>query len=284
MASDHPTLNRRNWLAMAAASLLANPAEAALPLLLAHEAAPGVDPAGWLVSEKLDGVRAAWDGQRLRFRSGRQVRAPAWFVSRLPRTPLDGELWLGRGRFDELSGLVRRDAPDDTAWRAVRYMVFELPGAPGTFAERAAQLERLAAAAAVPSLQAVAQQAIADRGALIQLLDTVVAQGGEGLMLHRADAPYVTGRNPALLKLKRLHDAEAVVLAHLPGHGRHAGRLGALRVRSDDGVVFDLGTGLSDADREDPPPLGSRVTFAYRGRTPQGVPRFASFLRIRREH
>lgn len=283
MASETLTLNRRRWLALAAAAIAARPAEATLPLLLAHEADERIDPAGWLVSEKLDGVRAAWDGQQLRFRSGRPVVAPAWFVASLPRTPLDGELWLGRGRFDELSGLVRRGEPDDAPWRAVRYMVFELPGATGSFAERAEHLARLAAAVAVPSLQAVAQQTVPDRAALMRWLDAVVEQGGEGLMLHRADAPYVTGRNSALLKLKRQQDAEAVVLAHLPGRGRHAGRLGALRVRGDDGLVFDLGTGFSDRDREQPPAVGSRVTYVYRGRTPQGLPRFASFLRGRAE-
>lgn len=280
----HPCVfNRRQWLMLAAVALSAGPAQVALPLLLAHEADERIDPAGWLVSEKLDGVRALWDGQQLRFRSGRIVPAPAWFLAHLPRHPLDGELWLGRGRFDELSGLVRRGAPEESAWRDVRYMLFELPGAPGPFDQRARQLAQWASAAAVPWLQAVDQQVVSDRGTLRRLLDAVIGQGGEGLMLHRADALYVTGRSPALLKLKRQQDAEAQVLAHLPGRGRHAGRLGALRVRSDDGRVFDLGSGFSDADREQPPPLGSRVTYLYRGRTPSGVPRFASFLRRRAE-
>lgn len=283
MACDRSALTRRQCLLAAAAVLAAGPAHAALPLLLAPEADALIDPAGWLVSEKLDGVRAAWDGRQLRFRSGRVVPAPAWFLSRLPATPLDGELWLGRGRFDEVSGLVRRDEPDETAWHEVRYMLFELPGAPGTFAERARTLVRIADAADAPALQAVPQQEVPDRPALMRWLDRVLEAGGEGLMLNRADAHYLTGRSAALLKLKRQQDAEATVLAHLPGRGRHAGRLGALRVRSDDGLVFDLGTGFTDTDREQPPPPGSRVTFAYRGRTPQGVPRFASFVRMRAE-
>ena len=281
----HPQVfNRRQWLMLAAAALSAGSANAAWPPpLLAQETDDRIDPTGWLVSEKFDGVRALWDGQQLRFRSGRPLPAPAWFLARLPGMPLDGELWLGHGRFDELSGLVRRGAPDDAAWRGVRYMLFELPGAPGPFVQRARQLAQLASDAAVPWLQAAAQETVADRSALTRLLDTVIAQGGEGLMLHRADAPYVTGRSDALLKLKRQQDAEAVVLAHLPGRGRHAGHLGALRVRSADGLVFDLGSGFSDADREQPPPLGSQVTYRYRGRTPQGLPRFASFLRVRPE-
>jgi DNA ligase-1 len=252
-----------------------------LPLLLAQEARADIDPAGRLVSEKYDGARALWDGSRLRFRSGLPVAAPAWFTAFLPATPLDGELWLGRGRFEALSAAVRRHVPDDAEWRQIRYMVFELPAAGGRFAERAAAIESLVRETGAPALVAVAQSRLGGREALRQRLAEVVRGGGEGLVLHRADAPVQSGRSGALLKLKPVQDAEAVVTAHLPGRGRHAGRLGALRVRTDEGVVFDLGTGFSDAVRQAPPPLGSRVTFTYRGSTEGGVPRFASFLRLR---
>lgn len=283
MGPDACRLNRRHWLALAAAAAAAGPrpVEAALPLLLAQDTDGDIDPAGWLVSEKYDGVRAFWDGAQLRFRGGSAVAAPAWFLARLPKAPLDGELWLGRGRFDLLSGLVRRAAPDDAGWRELRYMVFELPGASGDFARRAAELARLAADAGWPQLQAVPQSSVESRQALSDRLEAVVRAGGEGLMLHRADAPYLTGRRPVLLKLKPQRDADAVVVAHLPGQGRHAGRLGALRVRQADGTEFHLGTGFSDAQRDEPPPPGSTVTFTYRGLTPQGLPRFASFLRVR---
>jgi DNA ligase-1 len=252
-----------------------------LILPLAKEAPADVDPAGHLVSEKYDGARALWDGRTLRFRSGLPVAAPAWFTARLPAVALDGELWLGRGRFEALSGAVRRQQPDDTEWRQIRYMVFELPDAPGGFTQRAARIEAIATAARWPQLVAVAQRPVADRAALRTRLNEVVAGGGEGLVLHRADAPYATGRNPALLKLKPLHDAEAVVVAHLPGHGKHAGRLGALRVRTPDGVEFQIGTGFSDLQRDQPPRIGAVVTYTHRGLTAGEVPRFASFLRVR---
>ncbi len=100
-------------------------------------------------------------------------------------------------------------------------------------------------------------------------------------MLHLAEAPYVTGRSDVLLKLKPLLDTEAVVLRHIPGKGRHAGRLGALEVRRKDGIVFRLGTGFSDPVRGNPPAVGSVVTYTYRDVTPSGKPRFASFLRVR---
>ena len=247
--------------------------------LLAREWPVHGDPAGFLVSEKFDGVRALWDGQSLRFRSGRLISAPAWFIARLPAQPLDGELWLGRGRFEVLSGLVRRQPLDDAGWQALQYQVFELPAAGGSFAERAATLPSLCAQVDWPALQAVAQQAVASRAALQQRLDEVVAGGGEGLVLHQADAPQASGRSPWLWKHKPLHDAEAQVLAHLPGQGRYAGQLGALRVRADTGKLLAIGTGFSDADRQQPPAIGQRITFTYRGLTAGGVPRFASYLR-----
>ncbi|HMO47221.1 MAG TPA: DNA ligase [Rubrivivax sp.] len=256
-------------------------AQARLPLLLARDAPRTLDPRGWLVSEKYDGVRAVWDGQVLRFRSGTPIVAPAWFTQQLPRQPLDGELWLGRGSFEALSGIVRRQQAHAAAWRELRYMLFELPGAPGPFADRAQRLQQLVRHAGWTQLLAVEQSALESAAALQRRLEQVLRAGGEGLMLHRADAPYLTGRSAALLKLKPQQDDEAQVLAHVAGRGKHAGRLGALRVRSASGVEFQLGTGFSGAEREAPPPPGSWVTFTHRGFTADGVPRFASYLRMR---
>ncbi len=273
-------ITRRGLLAAALAGT-ALPAAAKPVLMLAREAAAGIDPAGWLVSEKYDGVRAVWNGRALAFRSGLPVHAPAWFTARLPALPLDGELWLGRGSFESLAGAVRRARPLDAEWRALRYMVFDLPGAAGSFAERAARVAALAEAARWPQLVAVPQDTLPDRAALARRLESVVQGGGEGLVLHRAAAPWRAGRSDDLLKLKPLHDAEAVVLGHEPGQGRFAGRLGALRVRNEDGVEFLVGTGFSEAQRANPPNEGSVITYTHRGFTAQGVPRFASFLRLR---
>ncbi|HYN62083.1 MAG TPA: DNA ligase [Rubrivivax sp.] len=280
---SHQLLTRRAFVAsMALLPALARPASTprAPALLLAHEAAPGIDPAGYLVSEKYDGVRMHWDGRELRFRSGLPVQAPGWFVERLPASPLDGEIWLGRGRFEELVGIVRRRTVDDADWRRLRYMVFDLPGGEGEFSARAERIRLLAQQARWPQLVAVDHSLIADRQALQRRLDEVVQGDGEGLMLHRSDARYRAGRSRDLLKLKPLHDAEAQVIAHVAGRGKHAGRLGALHVRTRDGIQFLIGTGFSDAQRESPPPVGVRVSFTHHGFTDRGVPRFASFLRV----
>jgi DNA ligase-1 len=242
---------------------------------------PDRSPEGFLVSEKFDGVRAVWDGQRLRFRSGREIAAPEGFVRALPDHVLDGELWLGHGQFDRLSGLVRQQRPDDVGWRAVRYLVFDAPTQPGTFEARWQALQTVIAAVNEPWLQRVEQLRMGDATALQQRLQAVVGAGGEGLVLHRADARWRSGRSDALFKLKPEMDEEAEVVGYQPGKGRHAGLTGALQVRTPEGLIFELGSGLSDAQRRRPPELGTWVTYRYRDRTPNGVPRFATFVRAR---
>jgi DNA ligase-1 len=174
------------------------------------------DPARYLVSEKYDGVRAFWDGRVLRHRSGWNVNALAWFTARLPADPLDGELWLGRGRFDALSAIVRRQVPVDAEWRQLCYVVFELPGGAADFAQRAQRIAAIVVATGWPARVAAEQCAVADRAALHGRLACTVAAGGEGLVLHRADAAYCSGRSDALLKLKPELDTEATVIGHPP--------------------------------------------------------------------
>lgn len=251
--------------------------------LLANVLGPDVDVRQYLVSEKYDGVRAAWDGNKLYYRSGNEVNAPAWFRARLPAQKLDGELWLGRGRFEQLSGIMKKNIPDDAAWRQVNYMVFELPDEPGPFTQRYAKIVDLIKRVDWPQLKAVEQLRIADRGELKRKLDSVVQQGGEGLMLHLADAPYITGRSDALLKLKPAMDTEAKVIGHIPGKGKYHGVLGALEMETPQGKRFRIGTGFSDEVREHPPAIGAIVTYKYNGLTKKGVPRFASYLRVRQE-
>lgn len=275
-------LSRRVLLCALAQAWLAGDSSAAQApaLLLAQNAPARLDPQGYLVSEKLDGVRAFWTGRRLLFRSGIEIAAPDWFTARLPSRPLDGELWMARGRFEALSAAVRRNVPLDAEWRSVRYMLFELPDAPGGFEQRVAELTSISETVAWAGLQAVEQARIETPAALHRRLREVVAAGGEGLMLHRADAAYASGRSELLLKLKPIDDSEATVIAHEPGQGRLSGRLGALRVRSPEGREFSIGSGLSEGDRRAPPPVGSLVRYRFRGLTNSGLPRFATFVRV----
>ncbi len=258
-------------------------AEAQPGLALANVYRGGVDVTRYWVSEKLDGVRARWDGAVLRSRRGNPFHAPPWFVEGFPDVLLDGELWAGRGTFERLSGTVRRAVPDDDAWRGVRFLVFDLPAHPADFNGRLRRLRELFASLRSPYIGLVEQFRVADHAALMAALDRVVAAGGEGLMLHDGNARYRSGRTDDLLKVKRYDDAEAVVVAHLPGRGRFAGLLGSLLVETPDGRRFRLGSGFSVEERRRPPPVGATVTYKYFGLTRNGIPRFASFLRVRRD-
>lgn len=248
-------------------------------VLLAKPWHAGINPADYWVSEKLDGVRGVWDGKTLRFRSGNPVHAPAWFIAALPPFALDGELWIARERFDAVSAILRKDVPVDAEWRQVQYMIFEAPGAPGSFSDRIAHISKLIAMARQPWLQQIEQFRVASRADLKAKLTEITQQGGEGLVLHKTDARYTTGRSDVLLKFKPQEDAEAKVVAHVPGKGRNAGKLGALLVETPEGRRFRIGTGFTDAQRSAPPAIGSMITYRYRELTSSGLPRFASYLR-----
>ena len=241
------------------------------------------DASLYRVSEKLDGVRAYWNGRELLSRNGHRFSAPDWFVAGFPDTPLDGELWLGRGRFNELSAAVRRYQPDEAEWQQIRFMVFDLPASELPFEARLTALKSLFSRHDSPYFALIEQRRLSDNAALAAYLAEVEALGGEGLMLRHRDSHYQPTRNQDLLKLKRFQDAEARVLAHLPGQGKYQGMLGALLVEMPDGRRFKLGTGFSDQQRQQPPPVGATVTYRYQGRTAQQLPRFASFVRIRND-
>lgn len=278
--------NRRGaLLALAGATTLVPKAPAARPTpdhMQAGRYEPGQSVAGFLVSEKLDGVRGRWDGHSLWTRSGRLITSPEAFRSAWPDMALDGELWAGRGRFLQAVAAVR-DGPDSPAWQGMRFMVFDAPFLPGAFGLPGGRLEIFSEAvrhAGSPTLMALEQVQAPHPEALAARLQALSAEGGEGLMLHRAKALYQPGRSSDLLKYKPFDDAYAQVVQALPGKGRFKGMAGALLVQTLEGHRLRLGTGLGDALRRDPPAPGSWVSYRFQGRHPGGLPRFASFLRV----
>lgn len=251
-------------------------------LLLANVWTPAIDPAGWWVSEKYDGLRGFWDGEKLWSRKGNAIQAPEYFLAELPKgVALDGELWIGRGKFEETISTVLSQTPDER-WKGVRFMVFDAPQAPGTFEQRMEFLKATVPATYV-FVKLVVQERCKGTKQLLAELDRVVALGAEGLMLRKPESEYDPKRSPTLLKVKPQDDAEATVIAHLPGKGKNAGRLGSIRVRTEDGREFSIGTGFTDAQRENPPAIGTLITYRYRGLTAKGLPRFPSFLRVRKD-
>jgi DNA ligase-1 len=250
-------------------------------LALAGVYEKGIELESYWVSEKLDGVRAYWDGEGFISRGGHHYRAPEWFTRNFPEQPLDGELWMGRGQFAELSGAVRRAEPVDDQWREIRFMVFDLPESGQSFTSRIALMRDALLPPPSPFIAMVKQSPAVSHQQLMEVLDRTVAAGGEGLMLRHGDSYYSTGRSSELLKVKRYSDAEAVVVGHLPGKGKYTGQLGALQVELDNGRQLRLGTGFSDTERASPPEIGAIITYKYYGYTASGLPRFASFLRVR---
>lgn len=265
-------------------------AQAGPPLALAERYQNSVNIKQYLVSEKLDGVRGYWDGSQLLTRQGNPINAPIWFTHNWPDRKLDGELWIARGQFDQVSAIVRRLQSDANDWRRIKFMVFDLhpqaghPDSP--FTTRLQELTQLINASGNPHLALIEQFDVSDDKALLSLLTQRVGLGAEGLMLHKRDAAYRIGRSDDILKLKPYWDAEARVIAHLPGKGKYLGKMGALLVEatSDTNIVgrrFRIGTGFSDRDRAFPPPVGTIITYQFHGYTSKGLPRFSSYLRVR---
>ncbi len=254
---------------------------AATQLAKTWNAQTPLDVRQYWVSEKLDGIRARWTGKQLLSRNGHPFHPPASFTRGFPNTVMDGELWIDRGRFQDVAATVRDDIPDETAWGKVKLMLFDLPEHPGSFTQRIDAMQALVNEANNPQLRMIEQYRIADQASLLKALKEVEQKGGEGLMLQHQDHHYSDGRTEALLKVKSYADAEATVIGYTAGKGKYAGMTGALRVRTEEGLEFKLGSGLSDQLRRHPPAIGSVITYKFYGKTRSGKPRFASFMRVR---
>lgn len=237
------------------------------------------------VSEKLDGIRGYWNGTTLKTRSGNMINTPQWFTKNWPKVHLDGELWSQRGQFEKISSCVRKKVPNQqeniSCWKNIRFMIFDLPKNPGTFSQRFTTIKRLKHKTQSIYFSVVKQVRVDSIKTLNQRLKNIVASGGEGLMLHHQKAYYKKGRSNALMKLKQYNDAEAVVIAYIAGKGKYNNQLGSLQVKMPSGLIFKIGTGFTDSQRASPPAIGSIITYKYIGKTTRGVPRFASFIRVK---
>jgi DNA ligase-1 len=250
------------------------------PLLLAERWDGVMDLAGWWMSEKLDGVRAYWNGKLFLSRLGNPLHAPDWFCAGLPGEPLDGEFWIDRKKFQRTVGIVRRQDKTDL-WKEVRFRMFDAPESGDTFEQRLQAIQKVVKLNHPLYALAHEQVLCTDADHLRRELARIESLGGEGLMLRQPGSQYEVGRSTTLLKIKSFVDSEARVVGHEPGKGRHKGRLGALLVELADGTQFAVGTGFTDAERGSPPPIGSTITFRYQELTDGGVPRFPSYIGIR---
>ena len=268
------------WLLALFISLATQAAPPQLLLLTSYQ--PKMDIGGWYMSEKLDGVRAYWDGKKLLSRQGNLFAAHNWFIEKLPPFELDGELWIARGRFEETLSIVSRDNPHPE-WHQITYNIFEVPNAPGGLDTRLGRLQKYLKRHPVAHLRIIPQTICRNADHLKARLMEIEAAGGEGLVLRNPATPYETGRSPNALKVKSFDDMEGRVIGYRPGKGKYRGMTGALWVEIEGGNRFYIGTGLTDRERAAPPPMGSIITFKHQGFTKKGIPRFASFIRLREQ-
>lgn len=250
----------------------------AAPNLLLAKEYKNQNIAGWAMSEKLDGVRAYWDGKQLISRQGHAFTPPAEFTRDFPPFALDGELYSQRGQFEAISATVRSNKRE---WTGIKLHVFDVPNAQGNLYQRLVQAERYAKQHPRVQFVVIKQTPVRDLAHAQQFLRDIEKQGGEGVMLRNPNLPYQGGRSEQLLKLKSAHDAECVVTKYHEGKGKYAGMLGALSCKNELGE-FRIGSGFKDSDRRNPPAIGSTITYQYRGLTQKGLPRFATYLRVRK--
>lgn len=251
------------------------------PIQLATSFREDIQIEQYYVSEKLDGIRAYWNGNKLISKQGNTFTAPAWFTQSFPPIALDGELWIKRNSFEKVSGIVRTQDKNNEQWHQVTFMIFDMPQSKAPFKQRVKLMKNIVKSTSSDYLKMIAQFKINTNKKLFSLLDNVVSNKGEGLMLHHQDALYQVKRSKDLMKLKKFNDAEAIVIAHTPGKGKYKGQLGAILVQTKEGITFKIGSGFSDKERQNPPPIGSTITYRYTGKTKNNIPRFASFMRVR---
>ncbi|KAK0537523.1 hypothetical protein OC834_000766 [Tilletia horrida] len=251
----------------------------------------GTDPAGWWMSEKLDGVRAYWDGSNMWSRAGNEYEIPDALRNKLPKDlQLDGELWMDRDAFDETSGIVRGGFGSGTKWESIAYMVFDVVGDTNPVEKRWAKLKTKFGEPITPtdalarqvggSVIVLAQELCKSHEHLVTELKRVEALGGEGLMLRQPASQYEHRRSKALLKVKSFYDAEALVIAIEKGEGKNAGRMGALRCQMESGALFKVGTGFTDAHRNNPPPVGTIINYKFQELSHELTPRFPVFVGV----
>eukprot|EP00466_Bigelowiella_natans_P003468 jgi/Bigna1/53702/estExt_Genewise1Plus.C_230052 len=241
----------------------------------------GENVSGWWMSEKLDGIRAYWDGSQFLSRNGNKFHAPSWFTEGLPTDlHLDGELFGGRNEFQATSGIVKSFAAGER-WKKLTYEVFDAPSLDLPFEKRLERVKTQAEKKLNAYIRVVQHTLCEGKEHVETELDKLTKDGAEGLMLRKPGSKYVRSRSTTLLKVKTFQDCEAVVVGYNKGKGKYDGQAGSLDARLDNGIQFNVGSGMSDEQRRNPPPIGSIITVKFFEYTKDGKPRFPTFVGVR---
>ena len=277
-------------------------------------------PIGWYISEKYDGIRAIWDGEKFISR-GQKVftYVPDYFKQLMPPgVALDGEIWVSRNNFKDASrlsnlkvGSSKTQKEIDKLWKgtndnnSVKYMVYDIPDSNQPFQIRMKLLEQIINNRVIVwkdimkeknecPIRFTKQTLIESMEQLVNTYKKLTEQGAEGVMLRAPNSPYETKRSKYLLKYKIKDDAEAIVTGYTMGTGKYTGLMGSLDCdliinKKPSGIKFNIGTGFTDKDRTEynnPKstsyiPIGSIVSFSYMELSPDSVPRHPVYRGIR---
>ncbi|KAF9182784.1 hypothetical protein BGZ51_004438 [Haplosporangium sp. Z 767] len=268
-------------------------------IMLAHSwtADSNIDPTGYWMAEKLDGVRAYFDGTHFYSRAGNKFFAPPFFSEHLPKDqPLDGELWLGRGRFQQCISIVKNQKAERAdEWKEMTYLVFDAPKLNMVYEKRLEYIKSImptfgsdkiissSSSSATrnkipPYARSVPVQKCLSKTHLMRELSHVQDHGGEGIMLRAPRSRYEFKRSRTLLKVKTFFDEEAIVVASVKGSGKNSHRMGHLEVKTPDGRIFSVGSGFTDAQRDKPPKNGTVITYKFQELSNRLTPRFPTFV------
>ena len=240
------------------------------------------DVIGWVMSEKLDGIRGFWTGKELLTRGGVKLTPPKWFIKNYPPFAIDGELWTKRNDFENISSIIR-SKNSKQRWKSVSHNIFEVPSQSGGLLKRLSVLKEYLRENPNPYLKILPQTVINAKGQVADFLKEVSADKGEGVVVRNPNTLYQTGRLSSALKVKQYLDTECTVLEILPGKGKYQNMMGSVLCQTDSGKKLKIGSGFKDKDRSNPPAIGSKITFKYYGFTKKGSFKYPVYLRVRQE-
>ena len=249
---------------------------ASKPKLLLLKVYKDQNISGWVMSEKLDGIRAYWNGKNLISRGGKIIHAPKWFTKNYPPFEIDGELWSKRKDFENISSIVRDKTPSPK-WHEIKHYIFEVPNVKGGLFERLEKVKPYES----KYIKIIPQKQVKNRKDLQKFLKNIEKLGGEGVVVRDPNATYINKRTSKALKVKSFLDAECEVVKILKGKGKYSAIMGSIECKLSNGTLFKIGSGFSDEQRSNPPQIGDVVTFKYKEMTKYGKPRFSVFLRVR---
>lgn len=233
---------------------------------------------GWYMSEKLDGIRAYWDGKELKTKNGNKIFVPKGFLTNFPTFKLDGELWTKRSDFENIQSIILDKIPSKN-WDKITYNIFEVPNSKGDFLQRLKKAKIWFEKHPNKYIRFIKQIKCKDKNHLNNFLEKLVNQKAEGVIIKNAKLPYFGNRSNNILKVKKFFDMEGEIIQI----NKKDNRMKSLLIKLKNGITFNLGGGFSKNQRLNPPKIGQIVTFKYYGFTKYQKPKFASFLRVRKK-